>query len=205
MSNPLFNYIAQLNQKNRYYLLGGLLVVIFLVDYLLILKNQLANISNLSPKINILRQDIKEAEENIGKIKSYESQIYHLKEQLESFDIVIPVKEEMPLVLEGISRIASQNKIKIEQMMPLKGQQEQILANKEGKFFAVSILVEAIGGYHDIGRFLDQLEKDSIFKSILALNITPRSEDPLKNLIRLTIKTIILEKAEENGQEGKGH
>ena len=58
--------IPKLDEKNRYYILGGLLLVISLVDYFLVMQPQLSTLRSLNPKITLLAGDIKTADLDAG-------------------------------------------------------------------------------------------------------------------------------------------
>ena len=200
----IFDVFSRVMEKNRYLVVGIILLFIFLLDYFLIMKPQLGLLNSVNPKLTILEQDIKELRENIPKINLYQKEINQLKEQFQKTGYRIPYKEEMSLILEGISRLANQNKIKIAQMMPVKGAQELLLKNNEGKYYSFSIFVDVEGSYHDIGRFVNKIEKDDIFKSISALSITANPKDAVHHSVKMTIKAIILEKTEPQRQGQKG-
>ena len=200
----IFDIFSRVMEKNRYLVVGIILLFIFLLDYFLIMKPQLGLLNSVNPKLTILEQDIKELRGNIPKINVYQKEINQLKEQFQKTGYRIPYKEEVSLILEGISRLANQNKIKIEQMMPVKGAQELLLKSNEGKYYSFSIFVDVEGSYHDIGRFVNKIEKDDIFKSISALSITANPKDAVHHSVKMTIKAIILEKTEPQRQGQKG-
>lgn len=182
-------------EKNVYSVVGIFLLVVFLLDYFLIMKRQMDALNALNPKVTLLKEDIAETKDNIQKSGAYQAQIARLKEQLQKTGYKIPSKEE---VLDGISRIANQNKVKIDQMIPGKGMQEVLQKDLEEQYYAFPISVEAHGGYHDIGRFVDQLEKDNVYKSIAALTVESNPKDPAQHTARLMIKTILLDKIEKS-------
>ena len=193
---PFYNLIPQINEKNRYYILGGVLISILLLYHFFLMQPRLKDWSTLNGKITTLKGDIQQTQENIAKMGFYQSQIAGLQEVLQKSDYKIPTKEETPLILEGIFRLASQNDVKIDQMVPDKFSQELLLTNKDGKYYSFSIWLQGRGGYHDIGRFIDQLEKDKIFKRIALFTIAANPADPLRHSLNLTIRVVILEKQE---------
>lgn len=196
MKSPEQNlsFIQNFFEKNIYCVVGGFLLIVFLLDYFLIMKRQIDALSTVNPKVTLLQQEIAETKDNIQKSGAYKMQIARLKEQLQKSGYKIPSKEE---VLDGISRIAHQNKIKIDRMIPGKGIQEVLQKDLEGQYYAFPISVEAQGGYHDIGRFVDQLERDNLYKSISALTIESNPKNPTQHIVRLMIKTILQDKIEK--------
>ncbi len=197
MKNPQQNlsFIQKFLENNIYCVVGGFLLIVFLLDYFLIMKRQMDTLNTFSPKVTLLKQDIAETKDNVQKIDVYKAQIARLKEQLQKSGYKIPSKEE---VLDGISHIAHQNRIKIDQMIPGKGIQEILEKDLEEQYYAFPISLEAQGGYHDIGRFVDQLEKDNVYKSIVALTVESNAKDPAQHTVKLIIKTILLDKIEKS-------
>ncbi len=189
------SFIQKFFENNVYCVVGIFLLIVFLLDYFFIMKRQMDTLNVLNPQVTLLKQDIVETKNNIQKNDVYKAQITRLKEQLQKGGYKIPSKEE---VLDGISRIAYQNKIKIDQMIPGKGMQEVLQKDLEEQYYAFPISVEVHGGYHDIGRFVDQLEKDNVYKSIAALTIESNAKDPTQHTVRLMIKTILLDKIEKS-------
>lgn len=181
-------------EHNAYYVVGGILLVVFLLDYFFIMRRQMDALNTLSPKLALLKQDLAETKNNIQQSDVYKVQIARLKEQLQRSGYKIPSKEE---VLDGISRIATQNKIKIDQMTTGKGTPEILHKDVEEQYYAFPLSIQAQGGYHDVGRFIDQLEKDNVYKSISALTIESRSKDPEHHSVRLMIKAILQDKIEK--------
>ena len=199
ITEKITDFINKLDEKNRYSILAGIMIGIFALDYFLIMKGQLDNLNNLNPKINILIQDLNTAKQNVTNIATYSTQVKSLNEQFDGASLKVVSQEELPRVLESISRLAQDSKIKINQLFPIKGSQELLLTNNEGKYYSFPILVEATGGFHEVGRFVDQMEKDEILKSVTALTIAAGPQEATRLTIKLTIKTVVLEPKEAEG------
>ncbi len=193
---PLYNLIPKIDDKNRYYILGAVLIVILLLYYFLLMHPCLSNWGTLNAKIATLKGALEQTQESIAKMGFYQSQIAGLQEVLQKSEYEIPMQEEIPLILGGISHLANQNDVKIDQMVPDKSFQELLLTDKDGKYYSFPIQVQARAGYHDIGRFIDQLEKDKTFKNVTLFAIAANPDDPLRHSLNLTIRVVILEKQE---------
>lgn len=192
--------IPKLNEKNRYYILGGLLLVIFLVDYFLVMAPQLGTLRVLNPKITLLATDIKTAEENNRMYHQYQLDQERLRDKIGIISQRIISKEEVPVIMERISRMANKAGVKIDQIMPLKGSEEMVMKNNEGKYYSLPILVDARTGFHDFGRFINELEKNDVFLSITNFTFAADANDTVRHVAKLTVKVIIFEKAEEGSK-----
>jgi len=198
MGNQLMDKISELiskaNEKNPYYVICGFLVLLLLVDYFCVLQFQIGALNSLSPQIATLSNDIHTANTNIQKSPQYRTDLKFLKEKLNKVNLKIRSKEEVPLILENISRIANKNGLKIEKIIPQTAEADPILKNEDGQYFSVPIDIEAKSSYHDFARFINQLETEEIFLMIPEISILKNNDDMMHHSIVLLINAIVFEK-----------
>ncbi len=190
----------KMNEKNRYYVLAAILIGIFVIDYLFIMMPQVRTLLALNPKISALSKDLKQARDDIKKVDQYQAELRGFKEKMKTIGKKILNREEIPTILDNISLIANASKVRINQIMPIRESQNLVLTTDEGKYFSFPILVVAKGGYHDLGRFLNKIENNRIFMSIMDFDITGNSDDTTHHSARITIKAFIREKSEGKGE-----
>ncbi|OGW96519.1 MAG: hypothetical protein A2Z81_00710 [Omnitrophica WOR_2 bacterium GWA2_45_18] len=188
----ILSIIGKVDEKKRFYLFIGVLVFVFLLDYLILMRPQLSTLMKINPEINILSQDIKQTQDDLLKISFYKSEVDRLRKNIKEVNQMIRSKDEVPLILERISRLANQNSIKIDQIMPNTQGQEILLDNKEQKYFKLPVLVEARGGFHNLGRFLNTIENDKMIVTIVDFDITKLNETNTL-AVRLTLEAVIFE------------
>ncbi|MDP2653800.1 MAG: type 4a pilus biogenesis protein PilO [Candidatus Omnitrophota bacterium] len=187
--------IAKLNEKNPYYVpIGGLLLILVL-DYFLIMQFQLANIRTLNPKVATLSQDLKTARTNITQTDRYKSELKKLSEERQQLNFKIKTKEEVPLIMESLSRIAQKSGVLLDQITPEQASQDVVLKNNDGQYLAIPIRIDARSSYHSLGRFINQLEREEEFFRVASLSIVGNSQDVIQHSINLVISAIIFEKA----------
>lgn len=186
---------ANLDEKNRYYVFCGILVFVFLLDYLLLMRPQLGTLAKLNPEVNILAEDIHKAKTEIKNIDIYKNQIEQTKVKVDEANRKVMPRTEVPVVLETISRIANKTDIKIDQIMPKPTEQKMLLDKKERKYYSLPILVEGRGGYHNFGQFLFELETQGLFLRIGSFTIASVGESKNHN-IKLTLEAIIFEESQ---------
>lgn len=189
--------VNKVNEKNPYYLLLLVLAGLLIGLYLLPIQFQVATLQTLIPKVRDLGQDIQNSQNNIQRLPQYQKELIQLKLKLTSVSRKIRTKEELPVLLETISRIAGRTNLKLEQVMPHASVQQPVLENADGKYFAIPIMVEAKSGYHDFGRFLNQLELEGIFSDLTDFAITSEAGDQNRHSIRMTLKCLLLEKKDK--------
>jgi len=194
-SELLDKYLAKLqdmDQKNWYYMLAGLLILVFVLDYFILMKPQLGTLAKINPEVKILSDNLKRTKTDIERIMEYKGQIQKLKEGVDALRLRVRTKQEVPIVLEKISRIANKNRVKIDQIMPNPLQQKVLLEGNDKTYFDLPIIIEARSGYHDFGRFINELENDDIFFKVDGFTIAAMPGSQL-NAVQLTLKTIVVE------------
>jgi len=184
--------IEGMDEKQRYYVFAGALLLVFLLFYFVLMKPQLDSLSEISPKIKILEDDIVRTENNILRVPQFKEEVEKLKKDINLISYEIRSKEEVPLILENISKIANRNGVKIDQIMPITQDQEMLLEESDRRYFSLPILIEASAGYHDFGRFLNQIEAESNFLKVYSFAIASKVGSK-SNVFKLTLSAIIYE------------
>jgi len=185
--------IKKLDPKYRYAVFGGALLLVFLLNYLLLLRPLLGSLNKMSTSTTELKQNLQSVKNDIARIDQNRAQLEKIRSQVDEVKIKIRSKQEVPLILEDISKIASHNSVKIDQLMPLKDQQEVLAKNETVKYYSLPILIQVRSSYHDLGRFLAQLEADKIFYSLASFSITANPQEKTHHVVQLTIKSVISE------------
>ena len=187
------NIVAKINEKNPYYLIIGVMVLLLVVDFFLFMHPQMKILMSLNPEITEMSRDIKTTENNIKRLPQYRTELTSLGAQIDVINEKIKSREEIPMILENISRIASLNGVRIDQIVPNTGVIESVLKNDKGEYFAIPIVLEAKSGYHDFGRFMNQLEEDISYFQVPSFMITTNAANPRKHNIQLTINAVVFE------------
>lgn len=185
--------INKIDEKNRYYVLIGILFFIFLLDYFLLMRPQLVTLTKINPEIKMLLQDIQKTQEDSQKLGSYQSEIKRLESALAETNSKVRSKNEVPVVLEQISRMANQSQIKIDQITPAHEDQSVLLEDNKRIYYALPILLEARSGYHDSGRFLNLLEQSNLFLNVTSFSIAAGKEDLRDHALKMNLQAIVFE------------
>lgn len=191
--------LSTLSEKNRYAVLGGIMLAIFIFWYFLLMQPQLKNLMKLSPQIVELARNLTEAQRNIQAIGEHRERLAQLRAQAKASGGKILLKEEIPAILEDISRIANESKVRINQIIPIKESQQLVLSKDDGKYYSLPVLVTARASYHNIGRFFSRIEGADIFMSITDFDIVANSDDPSLHSLKVTIKAFVREKVSDKG------
>ena len=103
----------------------------------------------------------------------------------------IPQKE-FPVFLELISALAKKNNIKIIAIEP-----QAMIDNPDLFYMEFPVLIDALCGYHDLGRFINNLEDAKIFMKIKDIKIANDDIIPKQHNVFLNISTFCLKEVED--------
>ncbi len=185
----------ELDIKARYAALAVILVLVFLLDYFLIMNFQLKFLQNSNAEINTLSADTARVQADKQRVHQMRQGLESSRTQLKAMNVKIRSVEEVPSILDDISRLANEVGVKIDQLVPRKENQETLITSPEGNFYALPINIQAHGGYHPWGRFLNRLEGSNLYFSLSDLRIVGDAKDRNNQLITATIKVILTDKA----------
>lgn len=181
-----------LSQKQYYALFGGMLLAFFLLDYFVVMGPQLRALTDVSTKIQSKQDDLTRTQNDILRLNNFRKQTEGLKKEVSRLGNKVRPRQEVSQILERITLIGSQSSIIIDQIMPKVLDEELLLETKEKKYYSLPISIEARCGYHDFGRFLNDIENDGIFFSIISFSVRSVNNST-DNRIKLIIRTVIYE------------
>ncbi|MBI5416092.1 MAG: type 4a pilus biogenesis protein PilO [Candidatus Omnitrophica bacterium] len=184
--------IAKVDEKNRYYILIGALVLIFLLDYFVVMQPQLVALTKIRPEIKILLQNIQTARDDTQKTGFYQGEIKRLQGVLGKTSRKVLSKDEVSAILERISRLAGETGMKMDQIPPFNEDQEILLEDRKRTYYALPILLEARSGYHNFGKFLNRLEQDDLFLSVTTFSVSA-GDDIHDQVLKMNLQAIIFE------------
>lgn len=195
----------ELEDKQKKLIISIVLIIVFVLDFAFILKPQIQILGRVSKKASVLKRQFQEAQKDIAQKSDFENKLTLLKSKFKDFGSSIVLEEELPSILEEISRTANQTFVKITQIKPVKDEKKAILKGDSGlTYFQIPILIDAQSGYHSLGKFLNEIDNFPQIMKIVGLEITANPEDSARHLVRLTLETYVLGKDDQINPKGKG-
>ncbi|HSV43095.1 MAG TPA: hypothetical protein VLJ10_00945, partial [Candidatus Bathyarchaeia archaeon] len=91
----ILKFIARINERNPYYLMIGVLVIVLILDYFLIMQFQLGAIRRLGPRVSEIRDDFKEFEANRDRVDNYRVDTQDLNHSLKELDQQINTTDQI--------------------------------------------------------------------------------------------------------------
>lgn len=187
---------SQINPQQKNYILVGCVILIFILDVLVFMRPQFKAMTKINQKIRGLSRDMKTLKSDAQRIDELKGQLEQLKTEVAQVSGKIFSKESVPLILENLSRLANENGMKIDNIKPLSDQ-ERLVSEKKGRsYLALPIELQAKAGYHNLGKFLNRLERGEIFFKIKDFTVTPTPDFKTHN-VQLTLETIVYEETQK--------
>lgn len=166
----------------------------------------MGRIGKLNKDIIKERDDLKRAEMLIASKPQLDRRLEALNQKMGEYEKAIPPYTEMPNIIQKISSLASDTKVKISKMEPLrtekkpdpaKADKNKQPAKQDAKqpkpiYTEIPIQVEAKGGYHALGEFINRIETADNIMTIGDIEIKANADDITSHSARLLIIAYVL-------------
>lgn len=136
---------------------------------------QQRNLSTLSPKLTDLRRKVGQTRQQLGGLPALAAELDRLRRQYQFSGPIPPAEEQLPDLLEKITRAGRSASAQL-LVVKSKGDLAQLTPGPSG-YLEVPIEVVASAGYHQIGMFLDALERSENLIRIKEFHIEPDPRD----------------------------
>lgn len=134
----------------------------------LFLRPKLKQVSLLLPAVSRLQAKVRATEKDWANRNSFKQQISRLNEKIDYYEKKLPGEKEIPAILEYLSEAAKRLNVRLTEIKPI----EQSENKHRGEiYYSVPILLKAECGYHQIGRFINELERADRFMKISDIKI----------------------------------
>ena len=177
-----------------------ILIVIFCVlivylDMTFILKSQSAGIKSLDPKIISLRRDLANLNQELLTMRAAQGrQSLSAQKNITKPSTKIISDGQISGLLQDIASLANKLDIKIGQIRPSRetvNVRNTKNAAIDDKFTPVLINLDLICDYHNLGKFINELEGGQVFLGVQELKISTQIPDYMKQKITLVLKTYV--------------
>ncbi len=187
----------QLDIKIRYTVFGGVLLLVFTLDYFTVLGFQWNTLSKMDSENQTRGKDIDRLKADLQRLSQMREGLQNSRLQMEAMNAKIRSLGEVSAILEDISRIANETDVKIDQLTPQTEFQQTLISTKEIKYYTLPIVIQASSGYHMFGHFINQLELGKLFFIVSSLQIQDHGSDIHHHAIDVTLKMILSDKSSD--------
>lgn len=133
---------------------------------------QVVSMGKVSKEVAEKRKILKDLDSGIKNFELLQKNEASLSWAYNDFLNSLPPQKEFPVFLEIISNMARKNNVKIIAIEPQK------VLDTGGNFFTkVPVFVDAYCGYHDLGKFLNDIEHADKFMRVVDIKISKDEPD----------------------------
>jgi len=190
----IMHSINRADIKVRYGILGGILLAAFALDYFLLMGPQIRSLKRLGEAAKTASADVQRVSNDLQRIQQIKDGLNSSRAELEAMSLKVRSLQEVPVILEEISRTANQFNVKIDQIKPLPESQEVLINTPEEKYYALPIVIQARSGYHMFGHFLNTLESGHLFFTLRDWHMQAGPEAAKGLLVQATLKVILTDR-----------
>ena len=168
------------------------LIVAILYIYLVFIP-QFVRVFALSGNIEKMRLELKSARYTVADTDKLKNILKENSEKIESSEKKLPAEQEIPTLLEDLSNMARDSRIKILSIVPAMSYFDgDKSGNKSQIYREIPILITARSGYHQLGHFLNGLENADRFMKVVDIGIKADKASPKEHDVELMVCTYIL-------------
>ena len=169
---------------------GAAAVLLCLVWFSLFVFPQARAFLSGRHKVSGLRQKVQETRQGLDRLREIEQQVTRLRAEYELPSVTPPPEQQLPELLEMIAQAGRTSQVDLISVKP-KGNLRELSPGTTG-YLELPLQVEAAGGYHRIGKFLDQLENSRSLVRVQQLRIQPDAEDMWRHGATLLLVAYLL-------------
>lgn len=184
----LQKFINERNPREKQLIIVlGILGIIFL-DYWLLINPVVKIFMNNHSQFETLQSELQGLRDDQKNKAVIEKNWNQMKEKLGQTEKCFVAPDEMPAFLENISKLAQNSGVKVLSLQPLENLQKNNKKDAMNPYTGMSIKMSAVGGTHELGKFLFWLETNLTFIKVTDLRVSANSVDDRKHLLELTIE-----------------
>ena len=158
------------------------------VNFLLL--PQIYGVAKIYGKTSKISIDVKDAQRDISEVDNLRKQAASYRGKIEEYERMLPAGQEIPKLLEDLSDMAKKSNVKIIGITPLQVKQQS--QDSEAIYQEIPILISARSGYHELGKFLSDLENADRFMKVADIKIKENSTTPKRHDVELLVLTYVL-------------
>jgi Tfp pilus assembly protein PilO len=177
--------------KQKKILIVIICAIIIYVDASFILKTQIAALNSLNSKIVRSKSDLVNLNRDLIKMRASKGGKSEVAQKTIIKSSKLLLEGQLSGLLRDISIEANKFDIKIYQIRPGREIQAAKSAVGGDKFIPVLITLDLTGDYHNLGKFINNLENFPVFLGVQELKVSTGLADYLKQKIILALKTYV--------------
>jgi len=189
-----FEFLNQIELDNKKIMLIILAsIAVFYIDLNFILKAQLKALGKSRTEIVNMQKELVSFKKDFNNMQDLKAKQALLPQKQVTKAKKIISENQIAGLLQDISKIANNNEVGILQLRPLRESQSagSAMVKAVSGLTPFFILLDLSSGYHNLGKFINELENSQVFVGVKDIKITSIESDYLKQKVSLTLYTYV--------------
>lgn len=173
-------------EKRMYIILGS--AALFAVLYLfLLVVPAVGTFARVSRSISETTKKVEVVNDRLARLSQLKARLDALREEHAGYAEQLPAQKEISQFLEGLASTARNSGVTIISVRPLA-----IRADRAAKYYSeLPVVISAKSGYHELGAFVNELERGGRFMSIPDLKISYDAASPRRHNVNMALKVYV--------------
>ena len=173
---PVFDKLEALPKNKRIMAFVGVFALLIGAFFYFSFLPKLKKIDQLDQQHQKLDAELSKVKGNAARLEKFRKEYKAAKEKFAIVKRKLPEKDEIPSLLESISRSGQDVGLEFELFQP-RGETAR-------DFYAeISVAIKVGGGYHDVARFFDRVSRLSRIVTIKDITMRPNASKEKENLL----------------------
>lgn len=177
------NFLNSRSERERVMVLAMIAAIGLALDYFVFVRPLAAVCMKNAPVAEALKLELKDLNEDQKHKKMIQDRWNQAKALLTEKEKMFVAANEVPMLLENLSRSAQNSGLRIMSLVPL-----EITSGAAGPYARLPIRISAVAGTHEVGKFLSEVEGGSTFLKVTNLKIAANSTNERKHLVEIQIE-----------------
>jgi len=165
------------------------IVIAILIVYLgFFFRPRIRQLAGSLPKASRTRAQIVSVNKEWKNLDSFKEGIANSNKKIDYYEKKLPREKDIPNVLQYLSSSARKLNVRLTEIKPMEKTEDGTPT-----YYSVPILLKAECGYHQLGRFLSELEKADRFMKVVDVEIVSNVHRKINALdVQLVIITYVM-------------
>ena len=186
-----------LSLKDNVKAILAIVVFLFLLDAAVLLRAQFVSVGRLFAQASQLKTTIRTAKDDAKFLSTYQNRLKDLKAELSNLSKMTVTEENLPTVLETISKFADISVVRILKIKPLMEPKTDQKSTAKGapktqeSFVRQKIAITAKCGFHQLGRFIALVESSPVFLEVKSIEIQTDPQEFLRQQVTIVLEVVV--------------
>lgn len=168
--------------------------LVFLIDGFIIVGFQCMPLARMWKQASAIKTDIVGGRQDIRSMDTFKKRQENLKKELAVLDKKMIIENDLPKILEAVSKFADVSSVRILKIRPMgevRGSQKPVIVSPDMELIREKISITAMGGFHQLGRFIALLENSPIFFDVKKLEIRGNAQEYMKHSVTIFLDVVM--------------